>query len=91
MDIKYDIETIRQTCWACPSQWEGKLKDGRMFYIRYRYGGLRFSVSEKSTNNVADAVNEETIYYEKVGADLDGVISLQEVRALLQLNGVVLS
>lgn len=34
------IEHLTQTCGACPSQWEGELEDGRMLYIRYRWGYL---------------------------------------------------
>lgn len=32
------IVELDQTCGAYPSQWEGKLDDGRHVYIRYRGG-----------------------------------------------------
>ncbi|WP_028058300.1 hypothetical protein [Candidatus Solirubrobacter pratensis] len=41
---KVEITDLEQTCWACPSQWEGKLADGRHVYIRYRWGFLRVTV-----------------------------------------------
>ena len=38
--MTYDdlVDTDKQTCSACPTQWEGRLKDGREFYFRYRHG-----------------------------------------------------
>jgi hypothetical protein len=32
------VATYRETCIACPTQYEGTLKDGRVFYFRYRHG-----------------------------------------------------
>lgn len=32
------IVTIRCTCGACPTQYEGTLDDGNAFYFRYRWG-----------------------------------------------------
>lgn len=32
------VVTLEKTCTACPAQWEGKLKDGRALYARYRAG-----------------------------------------------------
>ena len=52
------VETIEQTSDACPAQWEGKLTDGRTFYIRYRWGYLTFRVSEKPTDNIKLAVKK---------------------------------
>ena len=37
---------LEQTCGACPSQWEGKLADGRGIYIRFRYGRLTLTFFE---------------------------------------------
>ena len=39
------VATDKQTCGACPTQWEGKLKDGRDFYFRYRWGVAYLGVS----------------------------------------------
>lgn len=35
---KPKIVKLTRTCHACPSAWEGSLKDGRFVYIRYRHG-----------------------------------------------------
>ena len=53
---RYRAASIEQTCTACPSQWEGKLAGGRMFYVRYRWGILAVNISAKPTDDVMDAV-----------------------------------
>lgn len=47
---------LTKTCEACPSQWEGTLEDGRMIYIRYRWGYLSVRISEDKTEDIGDAV-----------------------------------
>ena len=51
------IKELKQTCFACPSQWEGKLSDGRMIHIRYRWGHLSIRISEKPTDDIMEAVD----------------------------------
>lgn len=60
------IKEIKQTCYACPSQWEGKTTDDEEVYIRYRYGYLRCDI------------NGKTVYKAQIGDDLDGCIDLEE-------------
>ena len=60
------IVNIKQTCYACPSQWEGLDEDGKEVYIRFRHGTLRLDI------------NNETIFsFEH--PELDGVIEFDEV------------
>ncbi len=73
------IKSIKQTCPACPSQWEGHLEDGRMFYIRYRWGHLSISVSDKPTDDVYDAVKGKEVLSKDVGDELDGTMSWDEL------------
>ena len=61
-----DIEHIERTCIACPSQWEAKLKDGRMLYFRYRWGHLNITVSEEKTDDINDALHGELIFSSEV-------------------------
>jgi len=68
------VKNIIQTCGACPSQWEGTLEDGRMFYARYRWGGLSVRISEKSTNDSMEAVRGKEVLYENIGDGYDGVL-----------------
>lgn len=35
------IKTLRLTCSVAPEQYEGELEDGRVIYIRERYGNFR--------------------------------------------------
>jgi len=90
LDIKYEIEDIEHTCWACPSQWEGTLTDGRMFYIRYRWGHLTFYVSENPTINLYDALNTEPLVSKQCGEEFDGVMGLDEVMVEFKKEGVIL-
>jgi hypothetical protein len=40
------IAQEEQTCLACPDQWEGKLIDGRYFYLRLRHGKAHLAVGD---------------------------------------------
>ena len=37
------VATYEQTCFACPTQYQGQLRDGTWFYFRYRYGTASLS------------------------------------------------
>jgi len=90
LDIKYEIRDRQCTCGACPTQYEGHLTDGRMFYIRYRYGRLAFNVSPEPTDDVYDAVRAPPIFKEQVGDTLDGCIAWCIALDVLNENGVIL-
>ena len=81
------ITDIQQTCPAFPSQWDGRLEDGRPFYIRYRGGYLavRFGPVGGSFD---DALNADNWFDQKVGGDRDGEIELAEV---CRLTGLALA
>lgn len=68
------INPIEKTCYGCPTQYQGKLADGRMFYVRYRWGYLSISVSEEKTDDVMDAVDGEEVLGEQLGDGLDGYL-----------------
>jgi len=82
-------ESLKQTCFACPSQWEGKLEDGRMFYARFRWGYLSVRVSEGVTNNAMDAVSGSEIFGGSVEDEWAGCMSTSEmakaVRGVLEI------
>jgi hypothetical protein len=50
------VRTLALTCRCAPSQWEGRLDDGRMFYVRVGRGGLEVRLSAEPTTEVMDAV-----------------------------------
>lgn len=58
---------LKQTCGACPSQWEGELVGGGSFYIRYRWGYLSLSFNGKE------------VMLKQLGDGLDGVLSTNDM------------
>lgn len=85
------VDNIIQTCAACPSQWEGKLTDGRMFYARYRSGKLTIEVSKKQTDDVYMAMGEDAdlIYKEQLGGYYDGILSQAELIKIMRKCGFI--
>ncbi|MGK9171471.1 hypothetical protein KXR53_34615 [Inquilinus limosus] len=83
------IAEIVQTCSRSPSQWEGRLTDGRPFYIRYRWGRLSVSFGRPG-GTLEEAVLAGEWFDEQIGDPLDGEIELDEVcrRTGLVMSGV---
>jgi hypothetical protein len=69
------IIELNQTCFACPSQWEGKTADGRHLYIRYRWGHL--SISMDGT----------VIIGKDIGGAWDGVLNENDLWNILSDEG----
>lgn len=82
--MKYKVKELVKTCEGFPSQWEIKLKDGKMIYIRYRWGTLDVRISEHSTNDIDDAVGGKSIYRKYTGGDYDGVMEDSQMISLLK-------
>ena len=78
------ITEIKRTCWACPSQWEGKTKDGRAVYIRFRWGCLSVNVGK----SIDDAIRNNRTIFE--WQDKDRWNSLMENPQLVTLTRGVL-
>ncbi len=72
---------MTKTCDVCPSQWEANLDDGRMLYIRYRWGHLTVNISPSPTKDVMDAVDGPSLFSESIGDDYDGFLSEDELMA----------
>lgn len=68
------IKHLEQTCWSCPSQWEGTFTDGSEAYIRYRHGWLRVDR------------DDVPVFEARIGGN-DGYIELDEV---LKITGLTL-
>jgi len=81
---KPKLVKLVQTCFACPSQWEGKLDDGRMIYIRYRWGVLSISVSPEPTDDIMDAVGGEEIFGTIMGDGFDGYLEEAKLMPILK-------
>lgn len=67
-----ELKEITQTCYACPSQWEGITVDGEAVYIRYRWGRLRIDL------------DHETVFEQDMGDELDGYLDWEEVEDILE-------
>lgn len=85
------VRNIEQTCVACPSQWEGNLIDGRMFYARYRWGVLSVELSKELTTDVYKAIGEdgELIYDEQLGDSYDGTLEQAELIKIMEGCGFI--
>lgn len=72
-----------RTCFACPSQWEGELDDGRRLYVRYRHSWLNVGVGETADDAVDVAFRPEALVRSQVGGlgDVgDGYMTGDELR-----------
>ena len=78
--MKLNVVKLRKTCMISPSQWEGKLDDGRMIYIRYRFGTLYIYVSKNKTNNISDCFKNSPIYEERIGGAYDGLLEFDDLK-----------
>lgn len=78
------IVELTRTCIASPSQWEGKLEDGRYAYLRYRFGNFTMSVGDSPKN----AVFGEGVISVGHGLSMDGVMADDEMLSILMEWGV---
>lgn len=83
------VANIKQTCSACPSQWEGHTEDGRMFYIRFRWGGLSIEISEEPTNVIQKAM-DILLFDEQISDSLDGILTEEELKPYMNKVGFIL-
>jgi hypothetical protein len=78
------VVSLVKTCEACPSQWEAHLEDGRMLYIRYRWGNFNVYLSKSPSDKVLDALQGDNIIsIEDYGEPLGGYIDDETMKSLL--------
>ncbi len=70
------IREMRQTCSGWSSQWEGKTKDGKYVYVRFRWGVLRVEIDqasllEKTLSDALDGFLDETQLIDATRGQLD--------------------
>ena len=63
------VTEVEQTCWACPSQWEGTTAGGQYVYARYRFGRLTVSCEGRE------------VFAKTAGDEWDGVLGYDELKA----------
>jgi hypothetical protein len=79
MSEKLKVVSLKLTCNACPSQWEGNLDDGRMIYVRYRWGGLNIRLSYLPSTDIMDVLEGKSIFSETIGEGLDGFLEYDKL------------
>ena len=85
---KLEIVSIERTCYACPSQWDAKTKDGRNVYIRYRWGKLSVSVGEPGDDEEMSGVNGDCVFAGAIGDSYDGMLEYKDLKAILDTAGI---
>lgn len=72
------VAEIKQTCGACPSQWECKLEDGRFMYVRYRFGHLSIGIGDTMFYAVRNALQHRGAELNNID-EYDGVKTWDEI------------
>lgn len=82
------LVALKRTTWACPTQWEGELEDGRTLYARCRHGELSVGIGAGLDAAVAngmskdalcrDLVEEAPMSFEELREHLYGLLELPE-------------
>ncbi|MBW8687903.1 hypothetical protein [Chitinophaga rhizophila] len=75
--MKATIIQIECTCSASPTQYEGILEDGRMFYFRFRWGKLSISESSNPTEEIDDAIVGTVILEDETSDQWNGALSTE--------------
>lgn len=81
------VSTIRSTCCACPSQWEGLTDDERVIYVRYRWGHLSVRVSEPNDRRATAGTSGQTIISLEYGGQYSGDLDYAQLKLLT--SGIV--
>ncbi|AGY46548.1 hypothetical protein BigBertha_40 [Bacillus phage BigBertha] len=72
------LEKISQTCFACPTQFEGKTDNGDYLYCRYRYGWMSIELNGKELMDV------------KYGDEWAGCCSWEDFVKQANRNGIII-
>ena len=78
---------LRQTCSACPAQWEGTADDGRIIYVRFRHGSFTAGIGKTLDDAVGASYIKFTTKGElicAVNTDGDGNMTTAEMEDLLK-------
>lgn len=78
---KIKVIEVKQTCFACPSQWEGYTEDGRTIYVRFRHGFLSVRLSAEKSIDTSDAVEGPEVFGYNHPEE-DGFLSYEELKSL---------
>jgi hypothetical protein len=76
----FKVQEIRKTCESSPAQWEGKTSDGKMIYVRYRWGELTIEISPELTTHIYDAIDGVEIFNKQIGDGYDGFLTYEQLK-----------
>ncbi|TMJ12548.1 MAG: hypothetical protein E6G94_13515 [Alphaproteobacteria bacterium] len=82
------VVELRRTSTAGPSQWEGRLADGRSLYIRFRHDELSVHVGPIGGNVDAAVAALPWLDLDLSSKEWDGLIEIDDV---LAVSGLTLS
>ena len=71
------VTEIRRTCFACPSQWEGKTESGYV-YIRFRNGTL----TVRSGSMIKEAIAAAAIFELQDDDEYGGFMEYAELKGI---------
>lgn len=74
------IVTLKQTTWACPTQWVATLADGRTVYARSRHGEFSVGVGTDLDDAILNSGGPQALYFEYVA---ESPMGFEELRAHL--------
>lgn len=81
VDEILQLVELEMTCSACPSQWEGRLVDGRYVYVRCRWGVLQVGIEY----TLDEAIENRRKVWEKFNNGFHGVM---DTNTMLSLTGM---
>lgn len=73
------VADCRLTCPSVPTQYEGTLADGRVFYFRYRFGRAQLGFGQTTEEAVMETLDPETPYL-TLGSEFDGYLDEAEFK-----------
>jgi hypothetical protein len=72
------VKRIKNTCGACPSQWEGTTESGDSIYIRLRHGSLRVDLKGDTIYHSYPDGFDGCMNYEELKAHVGHLLELPE-------------
>lgn len=73
------VKEIEQTCFACPSQWEGFTDDDQCIYIRFRWGSLSVRIGSQGDKSEFAGVHGKEILRKQLGDSYLGFLEYEEL------------
>lgn len=73
------VISLKKTCAACPSQWDGLTDDNRKVYYRYRWGWLTVTTGAIGDMSEYAAVRGNKVFSAELADSLHGILSTEDM------------